>query len=276
MVSATDSYPLLAIPFFVLAGAIMNKAGITAPPAGPGRRAGRPPDRRAGADVHGARDPARRPDRLVERRRRHARRRCSARRWCKANYSPAFAAVITSCAAIITALIPPSIGLIIYGYIADVSVGRLFIGGIVPGLLLAASLMIVTWIIAKQARLHAAAHRVRRHAPSSAAPSATRCGRSRSRSSSSSASATASSRRPRPARSPSLYTILVGVFAYREPAARRPAEGDEGDGARHQLGDADDLRRLRLRLLPRLGADPAADGGLAGVADRATRCCCCC
>jgi TRAP-type C4-dicarboxylate transport system permease large subunit len=43
----------------------------------------------------------------------------------KANYSPAFAAVITSCAAIITALIPPSIGLIIYGYIADVSVGRL-------------------------------------------------------------------------------------------------------------------------------------------------------
>ena len=30
MVTATDSYPLLAIPFFVLAGAIMNKAGITA------------------------------------------------------------------------------------------------------------------------------------------------------------------------------------------------------------------------------------------------------
>lgn len=43
-------------------------------------------------------------------------------------YSPAFAAVITSCAAIITALIPPSIGLIIYGYIADASIGRLFVG----------------------------------------------------------------------------------------------------------------------------------------------------
>jgi tripartite ATP-independent transporter DctM subunit len=68
----------------------------------------------------------------------------------KANYSPAFAAVITSCAAIITALIPPSIGLIIYGYIADVSVGRLFIGGIIPGLLLAASLMTVTWVIARK------------------------------------------------------------------------------------------------------------------------------
>jgi tripartite ATP-independent transporter DctM subunit len=65
-------------------------------------------------------------------------------------YSPAFAAVITSCAAIITALIPPSIGLIIYGYIADASIGRLFVGGIVPGLMLAGSLMIVTAIISKR------------------------------------------------------------------------------------------------------------------------------
>ena len=60
-------------------------------------------------------------------------RRCSPKilgpEMVRNNYSPAFAAVITSCAAIITALIPPSIGLIIYGYIADVSIGRLFIGG---------------------------------------------------------------------------------------------------------------------------------------------------
>ena len=41
-----------------------------------------------------------------------------------------------------------------------------------------------------------------------------------------------------------LYTILIGVFAYREPQDRRPAEGDDGDRARHQLGDADDLRGL--------------------------------
>jgi TRAP-type C4-dicarboxylate transport system permease large subunit len=67
----------------------------------------------------------------------------------RANYSPAFAAVITSCSAIITALIPPSIGLIIYGYIADVSIGRLFIGGVVPGILIAVSLMAVTSIIAR-------------------------------------------------------------------------------------------------------------------------------
>jgi tripartite ATP-independent transporter DctM subunit len=68
----------------------------------------------------------------------------------RTGYSPAFAAVITSSAAIITSLIPPSIGLIIYAYIADVSVGRLFIGGIIPGLLLALSLMLTTWYISKK------------------------------------------------------------------------------------------------------------------------------
>jgi hypothetical protein len=65
MVSATDSYPLLAIPFFVLAGAIMNKAGITRrllalASALVGHMHGRPR-----ADVHRARHPARRPHRLV-------------------------------------------------------------------------------------------------------------------------------------------------------------------------------------------------------------------
>ena len=68
----------------------------------------------------------------------------------RTGYSPAFAAVITSSAAIITSLIPPSIGLIIYAYIADVSVGRLFIGGIIPGLLLALSLMLMTWYVSKK------------------------------------------------------------------------------------------------------------------------------
>ena len=59
------------------------------------------------------------------------------------NYSPAFAAAITSSAAIITAMIPPGIGLIIYGYLADVSVGRLFIGGIIPCFMISAALMML-------------------------------------------------------------------------------------------------------------------------------------
>jgi tripartite ATP-independent transporter DctM subunit len=149
MVSATDSYPLLAIPFFVLAGAIMNKAGIT-------RRLLALADALVGhmtgalaqmctvlATLLGGLTASSSADAAML-------SKILGPEMVKANYSPAFAAVITSCAAIITALIPPSIGLIIYGYIADVSVGRLFIGGIVPGLLLAASLMIVTWIIAER------------------------------------------------------------------------------------------------------------------------------
>ena len=149
MVSATDSYPLLAIPFFVLAGAIMNKAGIT-------RRLLALADAMVGhmtgalaqmctvlATLLGGLTASSSADAAML-------SKILGPEMVKANYSPAFAAVITSCSAIITALIPPSIGLIIYGYIADVSVGRLFIGGIVPGLLLAASLMVVTWIIAKK------------------------------------------------------------------------------------------------------------------------------
>ena len=149
MVSATDSYPLLAIPFFVLAGAIMNKAGIT-------RRLLALADALVGhmtgalaqmctvlATLLGGLTASSSADAAML-------SKILGPEMVKANYSPAFAAVITSCAAIITALIPPSIGLIIYAYIADVSVGRLFIGGIVPGLLLAASLMLVTWFIARK------------------------------------------------------------------------------------------------------------------------------
>ena len=149
MVTATDSYPLLAIPFFVLAGAIMNKAGITArllalADAMVGHMTGALAQMctvlatlLGGLTASSSADAAMLAKVLGP-------------EMVKANYSPAFAAVITSCAAIITALIPPSIGLIIYGYIADVSIGRLFIGGVVPGLLLAASLMAVTSVIARK------------------------------------------------------------------------------------------------------------------------------
>jgi tripartite ATP-independent transporter DctM subunit len=149
MVTATDSYPLLAIPFFVLAGAIMNRAGITRKllalaDALVGHMTGALAQMctvlatlLGGLTASSSADAAMLAKVLGPEMTRHG-------------YSAAFAAVITSCAAIITALIPPSIGLIIYGYIADASVGRLFIGGIVPGLLLAGSLMAVTAVISKR------------------------------------------------------------------------------------------------------------------------------
>ncbi len=47
-------------------------------------------------------------------------------------------------------LIPPSIVMVIYAVSTNVSIGRLFIAGIVPGILLTAILMLVTWIVAKR------------------------------------------------------------------------------------------------------------------------------
>ena len=149
MVTVTDSYPLLAIPFFVLAGAIMNKAGITGrllalADAMVGHLTGALAQMctvlatlLGGLTASSSADAAMLAKILGP-------------EMVRNNYSPAFAAVITSCSAIIASLIPPSIGLIIYGYVADVSIGRLFIGGILPGLLIAASLMIVTWFISKR------------------------------------------------------------------------------------------------------------------------------
>lgn len=149
MVTATDSYPLLAMPFFILAGSIMNSAGIT-------RKLLALADALAGhltgalaqictllATMLGGLTASATADAAML-------AKTIGVEMTRSGYSAAFAAVLTSCASIITALIPPSIGLVIYGYLSDTSIGRLFIAGIVPGLLLAAGLMATTWVISKR------------------------------------------------------------------------------------------------------------------------------
>ena len=149
IVSAAGSYPLLAVPFFVLMGALMNAAGMT-------RRLLTLADALVGhltgalaqmctvlATLLGGLTASSTADAAML-------SKTLGREMVERNYSPAFAAAITACAAVITALIPPGIGLIIYGYLAEVSVGRLFIAGIVPGLLISAALMITTWLIARR------------------------------------------------------------------------------------------------------------------------------
>ena len=59
------------------------------------------------------------------------------------NYDADFSAVVTACSSVIAPIIPPGIGLILYGFLADQSVGRLFIGGIVPGIMMCFALMYV-------------------------------------------------------------------------------------------------------------------------------------
>jgi tripartite ATP-independent transporter DctM subunit len=68
----------------------------------------------------------------------------------QAGYTPRFAAAVTGASACIGPLIPPSIPFIIYGAMAQVSVGRLFLAGAVPGVLLGLVFMLIVRIMAKQ------------------------------------------------------------------------------------------------------------------------------
>lgn len=59
-------------------------------------------------------------------------------------YKPAFAAALMGAAGAIGVIIPPSITFVVYGSISEVSIGDLFISGVLPGLLMAAALIAVT------------------------------------------------------------------------------------------------------------------------------------
>ena len=67
-------------------------------------------------------------------------------------YTVSYAAAITAASAVIGPIIPPSIPMVLYALISDTSVGYLFLGGIIPGLLMALAQMIINTI---QAHRHA-------------------------------------------------------------------------------------------------------------------------
>lgn len=68
----------------------------------------------------------------------------------KPEYSPGFAGAVVVASATIGPIIPPSIPLVIYALVSGTSVGALFLGGVVPGLLMALVLMIAVHIIASR------------------------------------------------------------------------------------------------------------------------------
>ena len=67
----------------------------------------------------------------------------------KAGYKPGFAAALSTTSAIIGPIIPPSIPMVIYGVVSDTSIGFLFIGGIIPGLLLAFAQSMIVIVMAR-------------------------------------------------------------------------------------------------------------------------------
>lgn len=64
-------------------------------------------------------------------------------------YTPSYAAALTAVTAVIGPIIPPSIPMVLYALVADTSIGYLFLGGVVPGLLMAGFMMVLIAITAR-------------------------------------------------------------------------------------------------------------------------------
>jgi C4-dicarboxylate transporter DctM subunit len=65
-------------------------------------------------------------------------------------YTPSFAAALTAATAVIGPIIPPSIPMVLYALVSDASIGYLFLGGVVPGLLMALAQMVIVTVTARR------------------------------------------------------------------------------------------------------------------------------
>ncbi len=150
--SGATKFPLLAIPLFILAGALMNTSGISRRliafvSALVGFVRGGLSMVNVGvslffAEISGSAvaDVAATGSVLIPAMKRRG-------------YRPAFAAAVTSSSASLAIIIPPSIPMILYGAIADASVIQLFVAGIIPGLLGGFSLMLLCYYFARRYNL---------------------------------------------------------------------------------------------------------------------------
>nr|WP_106780984.1 TRAP transporter large permease [Lysinibacillus timonensis] len=149
MVAGTQSFPLLAVPFFILAGNLMNAAGIT-------ERLIRFSNALTGhlqgslahvsivlSTVMGGVSGSANADAAMQ-------SRILGHQMVARGYSGGYSASVIAISSLITATIPPSIGLILYGYVGQVSIGKLFLAGIIPGVLMMLTLMVISYLIAKK------------------------------------------------------------------------------------------------------------------------------
>ncbi|MDR0485449.1 MAG: TRAP transporter large permease [Elusimicrobiota bacterium] len=148
VVAGMENIPLLAIPFFVCSGIIMNYSGVTKRvirfcdviisklgiPGGLGQVTVLTATVMGGLSGSNLADAAMQAKMLVP-------------EMEKKGFSKEFSSVLTAVSAMITPLIPPGIAMIIYGSISNVSVGKLFVAGFGVGALLCISLMIFVMII---------------------------------------------------------------------------------------------------------------------------------
>ena len=149
IISQTQNFPLLAIPMFIFAGNLLNNTGITirlmklSSALVGHKHGGLAQTSVVLSTLMGGVSGSAIADASME-------SRILGPDMIKQGYSRGYAAGINGFSAIITIAIPPSIGLVLYGSIGEVSIGRLFAGGIAPGLLIMLLLMITVSITAKK------------------------------------------------------------------------------------------------------------------------------
>jgi len=153
-----DSFLLLAIPFFILAGALMNHGGITRRlvdfsttlvghiAGGLGHVTVVANVIMSGMSGTAAADAVATGTVLIP-------------SMIRQGYSRGFAAAISACAATIGPIIPPSVAFVIFGSLTSVSIGQLFLAGVIPGLLMGVYLMVACYIVARRRGYRAAAKR---------------------------------------------------------------------------------------------------------------------
>lgn len=148
MASSLESFPLLAVPFFIFAGAAMARGGIA-------RRLYSLADGMVGhwygglAQVAvmnslfmGAMSGSSNADAAID-------ARTIAPIMRERGYSNGFASVVSAASGAIAPIMPPSIGLIIYGLLTDTSIGQLFTGGVIPAVIITVALL---WTVRFMAR----------------------------------------------------------------------------------------------------------------------------
>src|SRR3954453_16590356 len=68
----------------------------------------------------------------------------------KQGYEPRMAAGVVAISGTLAMLIPPSVALVIYGLLAEVNIGALLVGGVIPGILVTITIMATVWFLAWQ------------------------------------------------------------------------------------------------------------------------------
>lgn len=147
--SVSQSFPLLAVPFFVFAGHLMNECGITerlfkfAHVTVGWMAGGLAQVSIIMSTLMGGVSGSAVADAAME-------ARVLGPQMVSQGYSRGYSAAVIALSSLITATIPPSIGLILYGFVGGVSIGRLFLAGIIPGILMMVFLMITAYLVARK------------------------------------------------------------------------------------------------------------------------------